>query len=286
VGGVAAEETAGGTHCPPIVGRRRKQEGAVYTPAFITRYLVEQALGGVLKARFETLRRQHETEAADTARKTLADPNAYDLATAELRVVSPHAQSLHNAPGRETASDMFFRQGEKRGGKLRREQLWLDLETLDKQPLKKQLGGLGLEYRIVSLYSRDAGRREAKLVFDIGQGTQDLVTTTSTRPAARITHSPAKGYSPPTCTGIARGKTSKSAVTSPGGRASISRRSSSQARTTRSRNTRISLRRRTPNCSDGLIRNSRIGTSSASESARRVKCPWSWWSTGILWRGR
>ena len=31
------------------VARRRKQEGAVYTPAFITRYLVLQALGGVLK---------------------------------------------------------------------------------------------------------------------------------------------------------------------------------------------------------------------------------------------
>jgi hypothetical protein len=79
VGGVAAEEKAGGTHCPTTVGRRRKQEGAVYTPAFITRYLVEQALGGVLKARFETLRRQYESEAAGTARKTLADPNAYDL---------------------------------------------------------------------------------------------------------------------------------------------------------------------------------------------------------------
>jgi hypothetical protein len=31
-----------------------------------------------------------------------------------------------------------------------------------------------LEYRIVELYSRDVGRREAKLVFDVGQGTQDL----------------------------------------------------------------------------------------------------------------
>jgi len=57
-------------------GRRRKQEGAVYTPAFITRYLVEQALGGVLKTRFDTLRRQHESEAAGTARKTLAYPCA------------------------------------------------------------------------------------------------------------------------------------------------------------------------------------------------------------------
>jgi hypothetical protein len=58
---------------------RRKQEGAFYTPAFITRYIVEQALGGVLKQRFEALRRRQEAEAAGTARKALADPNAYDL---------------------------------------------------------------------------------------------------------------------------------------------------------------------------------------------------------------
>ena len=37
-------------HQPQAPAGRRKQEGAVYTPAFITRYLVEQALGGVLKA--------------------------------------------------------------------------------------------------------------------------------------------------------------------------------------------------------------------------------------------
>ena len=59
--------------------KRRKQEGAVYTPAFITRYIVGQALGGVLKQRFEALRRQHELETSGTARKALADPNAYDL---------------------------------------------------------------------------------------------------------------------------------------------------------------------------------------------------------------
>jgi hypothetical protein len=33
-----------------------------------------------LKQRFEALRREHEAEAAGTARKSLADPNAYDLA--------------------------------------------------------------------------------------------------------------------------------------------------------------------------------------------------------------
>jgi len=58
---------------------RRKQEGAFYTPAFITRYIVEQALGGVLKQRFDALRSQQEAKAAGTARKALADPNAYDL---------------------------------------------------------------------------------------------------------------------------------------------------------------------------------------------------------------
>ena len=54
--------------------KRRKQEGAVYTPAFITRYIAGQALGGVLKQRFGALRRQHESEASGTARKSLADP--------------------------------------------------------------------------------------------------------------------------------------------------------------------------------------------------------------------
>ncbi len=59
---------------------RRKKEGAFYTPAFITRYIVEQTLGATARTRFETLRRQHETEATGTARKPLANPDAYDLA--------------------------------------------------------------------------------------------------------------------------------------------------------------------------------------------------------------
>ena len=58
---------------------RRKHEGAFYTPAFITRYIVEQALGGVLRDRFERLRRAHAEKAKGTARNALADPTAYDL---------------------------------------------------------------------------------------------------------------------------------------------------------------------------------------------------------------
>lgn len=51
---------------------------------------------------------------------------------------------------------------------------WMDAELFNKQPLEPNLSGLALEYRIVQIYSRDAGKREARLNFDVGQGTQDL----------------------------------------------------------------------------------------------------------------
>jgi len=57
---------------------RRKKEGAFYTPSFITRYIVGEALGRVLAERFETLRRRHAEEATGTARRVLADPRTYD----------------------------------------------------------------------------------------------------------------------------------------------------------------------------------------------------------------
>lgn len=54
------------------------------------------------------------------------------------------------------------------------QQRWLDVAVYEDQPLGKRLSGLELEYRVVELYSRDRGKREAKLAFDVGQGTQDL----------------------------------------------------------------------------------------------------------------
>lgn len=53
-------------------------------------------------------------------------------------------------------------------------QRFLDAVMFNSQPLKPPLSGLALEYRIIQLYSRDVGRREAKLGFNVGQGTQDL----------------------------------------------------------------------------------------------------------------
>lgn len=51
---------------------------------------------------------------------------------------------------------------------------FLDAVVFGNQPLKPTLSGLELEYRILQLYSRDAGKREAQLGFHVGQGTQDL----------------------------------------------------------------------------------------------------------------
>jgi hypothetical protein len=50
----------------------------------------------------------------------------------------------------------------------------MDLAMFRDRPLKKELSGLGVEYRIIQIYSRDAGKREAKISFHVGQGTQDL----------------------------------------------------------------------------------------------------------------
>ena len=51
---------------------------------------------------------------------------------------------------------------------------WIDLQMFNRQPMKGHLSGLEVEYRILQIFSKDAGKREAKLSFDVGQGTQDL----------------------------------------------------------------------------------------------------------------
>jgi hypothetical protein len=76
--------------------------------------------------------------------------------TAPLKAVSPNAQRLHNSPAADVANR------------------WLDLALFDVQPLNPTLSGLALEYRIIQIHSRDAGKREGKFSFNVGQGTQDI----------------------------------------------------------------------------------------------------------------
>ena len=93
--------------------------------------------------------------------------------TAALVAVSPNAISVFDSGSANTSSDRALR---KRGQTVTRKaaDLWLDLQMFDKQPLRPTLSGLAVEYRIVQLYSRDAGKREGKFSFNVGQGTQDI----------------------------------------------------------------------------------------------------------------
>lgn len=76
--------------------------------------------------------------------------------TAVLAVDSPNAGQLANSPANAV------------------QRKWIELAMFNKQPLRGHLSGLELEYRILQIYSKDPGKREAKLAFDVGQGTQDL----------------------------------------------------------------------------------------------------------------
>lgn len=57
---------------------------------------------------------------------------------------------------------------------VRGEDRFLEIEMFGSPPMMPQLSGLEVEYVIALIYSSEAGKREAVLAFDIGQGTQDL----------------------------------------------------------------------------------------------------------------
>ena len=105
--------------------------------------------------------------------------------TARLRARSPNAAPLYRRSTNRAAPEASIKPVDVQNR-------WLELTTYDNPPLNQSLSGLELEYRIVQLYSRARGRREAKLAFDVGQGTQDLGFRNETailfdcRPAVKV----------------------------------------------------------------------------------------------------
>ncbi len=75
----SADGEGGNGEPAPRSATRRKKEGAFYTPSFVTRYIIEQALGAVLRERFEQLRQSHQNAAKGLARTALAEPSVYEL---------------------------------------------------------------------------------------------------------------------------------------------------------------------------------------------------------------
>ena len=87
--------------------------------------------------------------------------------TAPLRCTSPHAAPLFKRSTGSPEPEVTIEPNEIL-------QRWMDVALYDRRPLTAKLSGLAVEYCLVEIYSRDAGKREARLVFDVGQGTQDL----------------------------------------------------------------------------------------------------------------
>jgi hypothetical protein len=87
--------------------------------------------------------------------------------TAELAAVSPNAEPVYKRSTNRPDPKPSISPGQI-------VQRWAEVTFFNDRPLKRSLSGLALEYRIMQVYSRDAGKREAKITFNVGQGTQDL----------------------------------------------------------------------------------------------------------------
>ena len=80
--------------------------------------------------------------------------------TAPLQIASPQAGPIFSGG---------------RGGKIKGDRSrFLSVGIFRKPPMTAKLSGLEAEYVVGLIYSTEAGKREATLKFDIGQGTQDL----------------------------------------------------------------------------------------------------------------
>jgi hypothetical protein len=80
--------------------------------------------------------------------------------TGRLFVESPNARPLPYAPADEVSSR------------------WMQISSFEGQPMRANLSGLALEYRIVQIYSRDAGKKSALLEFNVSgdpNGDHDLI---------------------------------------------------------------------------------------------------------------
>ena len=51
---------------------------------------------------------------------------------------------------------------------------WAEMAIITQPPMRPRLSGLGIEYAILQVYSRDAGQRSATVSFNVGQGSQDI----------------------------------------------------------------------------------------------------------------
>jgi hypothetical protein len=94
--------------------------------------------------------------------------------TAELRITSPQAGQVYAGMTPLSAERMQRTRLKETSEKTAVAGRFLELEMYSRPPMTPNLSGLGAEYAIALIYSSEAGKREATIGFDLGQGNQDL----------------------------------------------------------------------------------------------------------------
>ena len=94
--------------------------------------------------------------------------------TPRLRIGSPQAGPVYAGMTRLAGERMQQQQLRENENVEGRGDRFLDLEMFTSPPMTPMLSGLDVEYALALIYSSEAGRREATITFDVGQGTQDL----------------------------------------------------------------------------------------------------------------
>ena len=91
------------------------------------------------------------------------------MVTTQLEAESPNAEPiLHRSTNAKRAKpENLLSAGEVANR-------FLELYMYRRRPLLSNLSGVELEYAVIQIYTRDTGRREAKIGFHVGQGTQDI----------------------------------------------------------------------------------------------------------------
>ena len=91
------------------------------------------------------------------------------MVTAQLETESPNAEPIlhRSAGGKQAKPENLLSSGEITNR-------FLELYMYRRRPLLSNLSGVELEYAVLQIYTRETGRREAKIGFHVGQGTQDI----------------------------------------------------------------------------------------------------------------
>ena len=87
--------------------------------------------------------------------------------TAPLKVTSPNSGNVYITSNGASAPPLKLTPKDA-------QEKWANVSIYDKPPMGRRLSGLGLEYAILEIQSRDSGQRSALLQFDVGQTSRDV----------------------------------------------------------------------------------------------------------------